>query len=134
MNENAAGNDATNAEVMQFDAVAVTVPVRIEGIANVRTVPSKGGGEVNSVFLIRGGTAVKLLASDPMRRSALIYSTDTDIVIGSQAGDANATVPTGALWPNKVVLPWNASTELWARVNSAVADANLTVITERWAD
>lgn len=124
------GENGTNADVMQLDPVPMTtVPVHVEGPVLTKALPSLGGAEFVQMVLTKGAAAVRILNKDPQRRHALIVSSDTSFFIGSSQAQAGSS--SACLWPNGVVLPLSATSEIWARSSSGAADATLNIVTER---
>jgi hypothetical protein len=109
-----------------------TVPVRIDGPADVHTLPSKRFN-VSQEFI--GGSnlvATRILTQDPTRRRAIVIlrsatATDAFLVQSTSSGQ-------GVAWPANVALTFEHCDEVFAKMNAADTSATLSIMTEHWAD
>jgi len=119
--------EPSNADVEQFEMPELsTVPVDVQGPVRVQILPSGGGGQVESQSLTT--TPVKILSQDPLRRHAIILSTDYDIYVG--ATQAQVLAQTVA-WPAGLPLPWTSASEVWAYSAALGGVSKVITVAER---
>lgn len=104
-----------------------TVPVSVEGIADVRQVGGRESG-FRLFNLNSGSPAQRIVDDDPRRAAVTIIPLDQDIRLGHVQGDVGSA---SAILPVGVPLTLNTSDEIWA--NAVSGGTNVTVITEYWA-
>lgn len=116
----------TLGELQQRDPVPqlLTVPVRHDGPLSTHELPSRVG--TISVYALSTGDPITVLYRDLARKRAVLVS-DAAMVIGRTTNKLG-----GAPWPLGAVLTLTHSDALYAW--TATGTANLTVITENWAD
>lgn len=106
----------------QSELPEMTVKVRVVGPTLTHELPAR----IGTVRVEPLTTAAsKVLYNDEKRKSALLVCASAFSVSRSGNGEF-------ALWPANVPLPVGHCDEMWARMPSSTA--NLTVITEVWAD
>lgn len=123
----------TTAEVVQAEAEydLTTVPVCVTEIKSpVRTqaLPRKGGSTFTKVY--SSSIAQRVLTADHYRASATLYcdAQKMRIAFDKTAIESDTQM---AVWPAATPLVVTATTEVWVKVDTA--DAEVSVMTERWA-
>lgn len=116
----------TNADVEQVAPPIPTVPVTIEGVVNVREMPTLDCGFDHRELTT---AAVLLLSADPLRKTATFWSDTTNIRLGNSQAGANGS--SGAVWLANVPISLTSTGEVWAASTTATTTINLIV--ERWA-
>lgn len=109
-----------------------TVPVRIDGPADVHTLPSKRFNVSQEPIGGSNVVATRILTADPTRHRAIVIlrsatATDSFLVQSTSSGQ-------GIAWPANVPLEFLHCDEVFAKNNAADTSVTLSVMTEHWAD
>jgi len=110
------------ADVQQVTMPAIdAVAVAVDGVVNVRNVPNKKGASTSTTI---GTTPQKVLWDDDRRAVATLICESEFSLMNKNSGMA-------ARWPADVPCVITHTSAVWAK---SAATAELTVITESWAD
>lgn len=108
-----------------------SVPVRIDGPAQVNTLPSRRFSVSQEPVGASTANATRVLTNDPTRRRAIILfrsGTSTDFFLVQSASTGQ-----GVAWPANVPLVMDHCDEVYAKGGAAEA-ISLSVLIESWAD
>lgn len=132
MSEPVAELQPDTAEVLQEEAPeqyqAIPVCVKeVQAPVRVQALPRKGAASLTKALTT---TPVQVLRADHWRGRALLLASADVLVAFSEASCQDDSKM--AAWPADTPLELSATVEVWAKAATGTAD--LSVITERWAE
>lgn len=126
MTEVSVETEVPNVDVMQVDVKMMTVPVTVEGQVQTRELPGLAGGW-GAFPLTANDPARRLLAADPRRKSAVIWSDTANVYMS----DSQAGARTGNFaWLANVPMSITSCDEVWF---FCTTDTTVHVYSEVWA-
>lgn len=122
--------EPTVSEVEQSEVLDVpTVPVRVEGPVNIRSLPGVIGNHGKANFA-NTTDAVEVLNEEPRRKRVLLVAKSGEIWVGTS--QQQVVQELCMLLPINVVLEVTHKESLWAKPES-VATATLAFVHELWS-
>jgi hypothetical protein len=114
--------------VLQRETGIVAVPVSVVGPVRTHELPARTAALGN--YSVASSTPVKIVSSDPRRKSILIFVEDQAVWVGYTRAQAASTA--GFSLPAGAALHLDHDGEVWARSKTGTALVSYAV--DQWAD